>query len=143
MAIKIGVITYVDWAFRELYEQLAKIFEMRTYKGYSPTQKFILNNETIKNFLANRIMDKKNINGLMKWGDLTFFDWASHLLEVGTQLPKHSPMITRLHRWELFEFTDKIKWNKVDMIIFDCEIQITFLTRPKSQAQQQKKADLS
>lgn len=48
---------------------------------------------------------------------MIFFEWASELLSQASQLPKTTKIITRLHRYEMYQWVDKIQWSTVDRII--------------------------
>jgi glycosyltransferase involved in cell wall biosynthesis len=119
MTVKLGVICSKNWKyFREIYENLQGNFKIRTYDGYSSKLKLISDHEHLRGFIEHRLINKKTIEDLMKWSDVTFFEWASYFLEIGTHLPKRSPVAARLHRFELFKYADKIEWDKIDKLIF-------------------------
>jgi glycosyltransferase involved in cell wall biosynthesis len=48
---------------------------------------------------------------------VVFFEWASELLVAATQLPKVCGIVTRLHRYEMYEWADRVNWEAVDRII--------------------------
>lgn len=49
--------------------------------------------------------------------DVIFFEWASELLAIASQLPKRARLVTRLHRYEMYEWVEHVNWNAVDRII--------------------------
>jgi glycosyltransferase involved in cell wall biosynthesis len=53
----------------------------------------------------------------MQVNDVVFFEWASELLSIATHLPKRCGIVTRLHRYEMYEWVDRIIWDNVDKII--------------------------
>jgi glycosyltransferase involved in cell wall biosynthesis len=65
----------------------------------------------------NRFLFQRDLTGLMKNNDIVFFEWASHLLAAATNMPKQSAIVTRLHRYEMYEWVDRINWDHVDKII--------------------------
>jgi len=56
---------------------------------------------------------------ILNWSDATFFDFATIYLVRATHRPKVCRIVTRLHRYELFQdYLTHIDWKKVDKIIF-------------------------
>jgi glycosyltransferase involved in cell wall biosynthesis len=49
--------------------------------------------------------------------DAVFFEWASGLLAAASTLPKAGGIVARLHRYELYQWADKINWEAVDRLI--------------------------
>lgn len=54
---------------------------------------------------------------MLQRNDVCFFEWASELLMMASQMPKRCKIIARLHSFELYEWAPKIKWDAVDKII--------------------------
>lgn len=70
----------------------------------------------VKRFKNGSIQDMQS---LMKWSDLSWFEWCDGLIIHAAKLPKECHTICRLHSYEAF--TDVIKqvnWNNVDDLIF-------------------------
>lgn len=70
----------------------------------------------IKRFRNGSIQDMQN---LMKWSDISWFEWCDSLIIHATKLPKTCKTICRLHSYEAL--SDNIKmmnWNLVDDLIF-------------------------
>ena len=57
----------------------------------------------------------------MQNNDVVFFEWASGLLAGATSMPKTCGIVTCLHRYEMYEWVDKINWNNVDRIVLVSE----------------------
>ena len=53
----------------------------------------------------------------MKRNDVVFFEWASELLVAASHLPKVSGIVTRLHRYEMYQWVNRVNWDAVDKII--------------------------
>jgi glycosyltransferase involved in cell wall biosynthesis len=53
----------------------------------------------------------------MQANDVVFFEWASELLAAASQLPKTCSIVTRLHRYEMYQWADRINWDVVDKVI--------------------------
>jgi glycosyltransferase involved in cell wall biosynthesis len=118
MTAKLGVICFKNWKFfKDIYDRLEKDFNIKSYDGYSSKLKLIDGHEHLKGFIGNRLVDKKKIDEVLKWSDVAFFEWASHFLEIGTHLPKRTPMVARLHRFEIFNYAKKIDWSKLDKLV--------------------------
>ncbi len=72
----------------------------------------------------------------MKKNDVVFFEWASGLLVTATHLKKYCPIITRLHRYEMYQWVDRINWNAVDRVILVSKtMQGEFIERFPDQAE--------
>jgi glycosyltransferase involved in cell wall biosynthesis len=46
-----------------------------------------------------------------------FFEWASELLATASTLPRTCGIVARLHRYELYQWADRINWDAVDRLI--------------------------
>ena len=56
---------------------------------------------------------------LMKWSDLSWFEWCDRLVIEASRLPKVCPMICRLHSYEVFtDIPGQVDWVKIDDLIF-------------------------
>ncbi len=69
------------------------------------------------NARLNRAVFRRDLAHFLRSHDVVFFEWASELLAAATQLPKTTPIVTRLHRYELYRWADKVNWDAVDTII--------------------------
>jgi glycosyltransferase involved in cell wall biosynthesis len=97
--------------FTEIYEDLALHYETDVF-----TPKWVR-----LPFLTGRINNwayRHAIRNILKDSDVSFFEWASEMLEVASHMPKYSPIITRLHSFELEEWANRINWDNVDKVIF-------------------------
>jgi Tfp pilus assembly protein PilF len=55
---------------------------------------------------------------LMKWSDISWFEWCTNLAVAGSQLPKVCKNIIRLHRYEAYEqWPQQVNWANVDLLI--------------------------
>lgn len=55
---------------------------------------------------------------LMKWSDISWFEWATNLAQIGSRLPKVCRMIVRLHRYEAYHpWIRQIQWPQVDLLV--------------------------
>lgn len=115
--------------FDEIYTDLATNYETTVF---TPRQYNLP-------ILSGRINDWAYRNGMrtiLRKNDVCFFEWASGMLEVATQMPKYSPIVTRLHSFELAEWADRIHWDHVDKIIFVSDaIRQKFIAHYPSQSE--------
>lgn len=55
---------------------------------------------------------------LMRWSDISWFEWCTSLAAAGTNLPKVCRNIIRLHRYEAYlSWPKQICWQNVDLLI--------------------------
>jgi glycosyltransferase involved in cell wall biosynthesis len=57
------------------------------------------------------------MRAFLKQHDAVFFEWASELLATASTLPKTCGIVARLHRYELYQWADRINWDAVDRLI--------------------------
>jgi glycosyltransferase involved in cell wall biosynthesis len=60
---------------------------------------------------------KQTLKEFIRRNDLVFFEWAGPLTILGSQLNVKTPLVVRLHSWELYEFAPHINWSGIDRII--------------------------
>jgi glycosyltransferase involved in cell wall biosynthesis len=111
MRLGIAISTLDPWIFfQDVYEDLGAHYEVDVFKFYR--RFYPLLDERI-----NYSLLQKDLRVFLKSHDAVFFEWASGLLEIATQQPKECKIVTRLHRYELFEWSHRINWDRVDKII--------------------------
>jgi tetratricopeptide (TPR) repeat protein len=55
---------------------------------------------------------------LMKWSDISWFEWCTDLAVIGSKGPKVCKTIVRLHRYEAYtDLVRQVKWRNVDVLI--------------------------
>jgi glycosyltransferase involved in cell wall biosynthesis len=107
----VGIAIDDTWAFfNEIFADLSEhhqtsLFEPKSYRW--PVFKDKLNpyfyDRYFKNFLRSN--------------QVVFFEWGTSLLKTASQYPKSCGIVTRLHRYELYDWADHINWQVVDKII--------------------------
>ncbi len=109
--MRVGVVIEETWDFfSEIYHDLVKHYETTLFKR----RIFHL---PIFNTRVNRYRFQRDLNSFMRGNDVVFFEWASDLLAAATHLEKSSGIVTRLHRYEMYKWIDKVNWDAVDKVI--------------------------
>lgn len=55
---------------------------------------------------------------LMRWSDISWFEWCTNIALLGSQLPKVCRSIIRLHRYEAYTpFIREMQWQNIDLLI--------------------------
>lgn len=118
------------WSFfKEIYEDLAVHYETEVFtpRDYQlPIMSGRINSWAYRN----------GVRRILRRSDVSFFEWASEMLEIASHLPKYSPIVARLHSFELEQWADRIQWDHVDRIIFVSDtIRDRFIARHPAQSQ--------
>lgn len=96
--------------FEDIYHELKAHHQVDVFKRNNLRAPFL--RERLIRVLLNRDLEK-----LMSSNDVVFFEWASGMLALATRLKKKCAIVTRLHRYEMFEWVHKINWGSVDKVI--------------------------
>lgn len=120
--MKIGIAIQETWDFlHEIHADLeahhqTRIFNRRTF------------NLPVFNARVNDYLFRRDLQAFMDANDVVFFEWASELLAAATHLNKTCGIVTRLHRYEMYHWADKINWDAVDTLILVSEAKRTEFT---------------
>jgi len=127
--IRLGIINQETWQFfNEIFEALQNKYFVEVYKRRS-WQLPIFHSR------INRSLYRYDLSKFLKEHDVVFFEWASELLVAASQLPKSSRIVTRLHRYEMYQWMDMVNWNTVDKIILVSQAKKSeFITKFPDQA---------
>src|SRR5688572_14549012 len=109
--MRVGVAIEETWDFfHEVYADLSEHYQTRLYKR--PTiQVPVLNGR------LNGYWFRRDLQNFLRGSDVVFFEWASELLATASHLPKACGIVTRLHRYEMYQWADRINWDAVDRLI--------------------------
>jgi glycosyltransferase involved in cell wall biosynthesis len=66
---------------------------------------------------VNRSLYRHDLKKFLMSNDVVFFEWASGLLASASRLPKTCGIVTRLHRYEMYQWAHQVNWDVVDKII--------------------------
>jgi glycosyltransferase involved in cell wall biosynthesis len=109
--MRLGIAIQETWNFfDEIYADLASNYETNIFKRR--IWKFPVFYSRINNYLFHH-----DLHHFMQSNDVVLFEWASELLAAATHLPKSCGIVTRLHRYEMYEWVNYINWDVVDKII--------------------------
>jgi len=62
--------------------------------------------------------DINQMSELMRWSDISWFEWCTNLAVAGSQLPKVCKNIIRLHRYEAYgQRPQQVNWANIDLLI--------------------------
>jgi glycosyltransferase involved in cell wall biosynthesis len=113
--MKLGVVIEETWDFfREIYADFesrydTNLFARRRLKS-GPFHTRI-----------NNVLLRSDMQAFLAAHDAAFFEWASELLALASNLPKRCAIVTRLHRYELYQWADRVNWDAVERIILVSE----------------------
>jgi glycosyltransferase involved in cell wall biosynthesis len=61
---------------------------------------------------------QEEILELMRWSDISWFEWCCDLAAIGSKLPNVCKKIVRLHRYEAYSpWPTKVQWENIDYLI--------------------------
>jgi glycosyltransferase involved in cell wall biosynthesis len=82
---------------------------------------------------------KKSLKEFINRNDIVFFEWAGPLTNVASKLDVKTPLIVRLHSWELYNFAPHIDWSRVSRILLVSKaMQRKFIDLSPDQAKKTK-----
>jgi glycosyltransferase involved in cell wall biosynthesis len=109
--MRLGIAIQETWSFfEEIYADLSSHYETNLFRRR--IWKFPVFHTRI-----NRYLFQYDLQHFMQGNDVVFFEWASELLAAATSLPKVCGIVTRLHRYEMYGWVNRINWDAVDKII--------------------------
>jgi glycosyltransferase involved in cell wall biosynthesis len=127
--MKLGVAIEETWDFfNELYADFNTHYETRLFARRR------LKSGPFHTRINNALL-RSDMQSFLGANDVVFFEWASELLALASHLPKRCAIVTRLHRYELYEWADRINWDAVDRVILVSEAKrCEFIARFPNQA---------
>ena len=109
--MRLGIAIEETWSFfNEIYTELAEHHQTSLFKTKSVNLPFF--SERI-----NRHISQSDWTKFLRENDVVFFEWASALLSYATHQRKTCGVVTRLHRYEMYHWANRIDWNLVDRVI--------------------------
>lgn len=109
--LRVGVAIEETWAFfHEIFEHWQSRYEVTLFER--PSAPLPVFTQRMDRYLFNR-----GLQNLLQNNDVVFFEWSSELLAAATHLPKTCGIVTRLHRYEMYRWVDRVNWQAVDRLI--------------------------
>jgi glycosyltransferase involved in cell wall biosynthesis len=109
--MKVGIVINETWAFfQEIFDLFQQHHQVELFKP-SPVNAPILK-QRFQRYQYQRDMDQ-----FARSNQVLFFEWASESLAHFSFRPKQSGIVARLHRYELYQWADKINWENIDQLI--------------------------
>jgi glycosyltransferase involved in cell wall biosynthesis len=113
--MKLGVVIQETWAFfEEVYQELSSAHPTRLLSLPEVNPPFLKER-------VNRALRTRAIREFLRTNDVVFFEWASEVLASASAEPKRCGIVTRLHRYEMYRWADRIAWDAVDRVILVSE----------------------
>jgi glycosyltransferase involved in cell wall biosynthesis len=109
--MKLGVAIEETWDFfHEVYADLSAHHQTSLFRR--PELHLPILNGRLTAYRFRRDMQQ-----FLRSHDVVFFEWASELLAAASHAPKTCGIVTRLHRYEMYRWADRINWAAVDRVI--------------------------
>lgn len=109
--MRLGVAIEDTWDFfHEIYAEFQAHHQVSLFQ---PRR----SNLPIFNGRVNARLFRHDLQQFLQNNDAVFFEWSSGLLAAASHLPKSCPIITRMHRFEMYQWADQINWHNVDKLI--------------------------
>ena len=109
--MRLGIAVQGSWGFfEEIYADLSAHHQTQLFSPRKVAVPFVQE-------WVNWRLFRRDLQTFLNRNDVVFFEWASGLLKAASQLRKAAGYVTRLHRYELYQWANKIKWETVDKII--------------------------
>ena len=110
--MRLGVAIEETWDFfHEVYADLASHHETTLYSRPPALRVPLLHGR------LNAYRFRRDFERFLRRQDVVFFEWASGLLAAASHLPQSCGIVTRLHRYELYQWAKQIDWRRVDRVI--------------------------
>jgi glycosyltransferase involved in cell wall biosynthesis len=110
--MRLGVVIEETWDFlHEIYADLQAHHQTSLYARPARVHLPVFDGR------VNGYRFRKSLRDFTAGHDVVFFEWASELLLEVSRMPKTCGIVTRLHRYELYEFAPRINWDAVDRVI--------------------------
>ena len=107
----VGVVIEETWSFfQEIYAELQRYHDTGLFARRTVHPPFFEGR-------VNNYLFKHDLEGFLGSNQVVFFEWASELLVSSCRLPKTCGIVTRLHRYEMYQWAPQVNWAYVDRVI--------------------------
>jgi glycosyltransferase involved in cell wall biosynthesis len=121
--MRVGVAIVDTWGFfHEVFEELKRNHQVTLF------QRRTINLPVFHKWF-NDSLYHRDLTGFLRNNDVVFFEWASEVLVYASRLRKYCGMVTRLHRYEMYQWAPDIKWDSIDKVILVSEAKKREFTR--------------
>ena len=111
MKLRLGVMIEETWSFfHEVYADFQEHYATALFRR----RRVAL---PILQARVNDLLFRRDLRAFLHDNDVVFCEWASELLAAASCFPKACPLVTRLHRYELYQWADQVNWDAVDRVI--------------------------
>ena len=109
--MRLGIAIQETWGFfNEIFADFQRRYEVSVFEKRSWRL-------PVFHARVNQYLYRHDLGKFMSANDVVFFEWASELLVDASHLPKTCGIVTRLHRYEMYQWVDRVNWDAVDKII--------------------------
>ena len=109
--MRIGVVIEETWSFfNEIYAELQSAHQTSLFTRRSVRLPFFEGR-------VNNYLFRYDLQSFLRSNQVVFFEWASELLASSSRLPKSCGIVTRLHRYEMYQWAEQLDWGVVDRLI--------------------------
>jgi glycosyltransferase involved in cell wall biosynthesis len=114
--MKLGVINQETWHYlQDIYDYLATQHETQIFEVPAKWPLPVMQ-EKISHYLYRRQLKR-----FLEQCDVVFSEWASEPVVEASSMETSAALVTRLHRYEMFKWTDHINWDRVSYAIIETE----------------------
>ncbi|MEM9776450.1 MAG: glycosyltransferase family 4 protein [Chloroflexota bacterium] len=115
--MKLGFANRETWIFLEpIHNYLSAKYDSEIFEAADWPLPFA------KQKMSHRML-RRSLKQFIHRHDVVLFEWASELLVEASDLhtPSAAALVVRLHRYEMFKWVERIKWENVSYVILDTE----------------------
>jgi len=126
-AIEMLLHSLTNWPEQEILNPMIDVIRGKRPKiaffcGLRGDVKFLtdINEFTRRRFLVEFFEGQSidRIYDLMKWSDISWFEWCTDVVVEASKLPKVCKNIVRLHRFEAYDnWPSQVRWENIDVLI--------------------------
>ena len=121
--MRLGVAIEETWDFfHEVFADFERHHQTRLYKRPKRLALPVVSQR------VNQYRFRQDMGRFLKDQDAVFFEWASELLATASHLPKTCGIVTRLHRYEMYQWANRVNWSAVDRLILVSQAKLREFT---------------
>jgi glycosyltransferase involved in cell wall biosynthesis len=119
MKLRLGVMIEETWSFfHEIYADFQQHYETTLFRRRHFQQHYVFRRALpVFRTRVNDHLFRRDVGAFLRRNDVVFCEWASELLAAASRQPTTCPLVARLHRYELYQWADRINWDAVARVI--------------------------